>query len=90
MVVGAALTVSVSAAEVLLLKFPSPLYLAVMEWAPAISEETLSWALLLETAAVPNEVEPSRKVTLPVALAPLTEGATVAVNVTAEPNGAGF
>ncbi len=45
---------------------------------------------MLETVAVPNEVEPSKKVTLPVALAPLTDGATVAVNVTAEPNVAGF
>jgi hypothetical protein len=57
--VGAALTVSFSIAEVLPLKFPSPLYLAVMEWDPAAREETFSWALLPETVAVPNEVEPS-------------------------------
>ena len=89
-IVGAALTASVNVAEVLPLKFPSPPYLAVTECDPTASEETLSWALLPETVALPNEVEPSKKVTLPVALVPLTDGVTVAVNVTTEPNFAGF
>lgn len=56
---GAALTVSLNIAEVLPLKFPSPLYLAVREWDPAAREETFSWALLPETVAAPSEVEPS-------------------------------
>ncbi len=39
---AALLTVSVSEPEVLAAKLESPLYLAVMEWEPTESEETVS------------------------------------------------
>lgn len=69
-VVAAGLTVCVSAAEVLAEKLASLLYFAVMECAPEVKVERESWAALLETVDVPSEVEPSKKVTVPVAVPP--------------------
>lgn len=89
-VVLAVLTVSTRAPDVLPVKFPSPLYFAVIECVPPRSGETLSCALLLETVADPSDVAPSKNVTLPVALPPLIDGNTVAVNVTVDPYATGF
>ncbi len=58
------------AAEVLPEKFASPLYFAVIECGPADNLDNDSCAVLFETVAVPNEVVPSRKVIVPVALPP--------------------
>lgn len=81
--VAAAPTVCANAAEVLLRKCESPLYFAVIECEPAIS--AVDWVLKVATPpdrlALPSEVLPSKKVTLPVGV-PLYAGATVAVKVT--------
>jgi hypothetical protein len=69
-------------ADVLAVKLPSPLYLAVIECEPTDKLDSESWAVLLETAAVPKEVVPSRNVTVPVTVPPAF-GCTVAVNTTA-------
>ena len=74
-------TVCVREAEVLAVKLLSPLYLAVMECEPGDKLDSESCAALLVIVAVPKEVVPSRKVTVPVAGPPL-EGCTVAVNTT--------
>ena len=54
-----------------------------------MSVETVSCALLLDRVAVPSELLPSRKVTIPPAREP-AGGCTLAVRVTACPNVAGF
>ena len=55
-----------------------------MEWEPAASERSESWRVQSRlSATVPRTVEPSRKLTLPVATP--ADGATVAVNVTEAP-----
>lgn len=69
-------------ADVLAVKLPSPLYFAVMECEPTDKPDSESWARLLETVAMPKDVVPSRKVTVPVAVPP-PFGCTVAVNTTA-------
>ena len=64
------MTVCVRAAEVLAEKLASPLYFAVRACAPEAKVESESWAALPETVAVPREVEPSKKVTVPVEVPP--------------------
>ena len=81
--------VSVAALEVLAVKFASPLYFAVMECAPAARVEIVNCALLLESVADPNELVPSRKAIVPVALPPYA-GTTLAVKVTDWPKAAGL
>jgi len=88
--VAAGFTVSGSAADVLPEKFRSPVYVAVMECEPSAKFPTEICATLLERFAAPSELVPSKKVTVPLARSPLTEGATLAVNVTVWPNDAGF
>src|SRR6266481_366616 len=80
-VVAAWFTVCVTAPDVLAVKLPSPLYFAVMECEPTDRLDSESWAMLLETVAVPKEVAPSRNVTAPVT-APPADGTTTAVNTT--------
>ena len=78
------LTVSPKAADVLLLKLPSPPKVPVMEWLPVASVEVLNVAWPVPfTAPVPNVAAPSKKVTVPVAV-PMAGGVavTVAVKVT--------
>ena len=70
--------VCVTAIDALAVKLPSPLYLAVMECEPTDKLDSGSWAVLLETAAVPKEVVPSRNVTVPVTVPP-ADGTTTAV-----------
>src|SRR5665213_1404346 len=56
---------------------------------PAVNEDVLNVAVLFDSAVLPNNVTPSKKLTLPVGtVEPVT--ATVAVNVTEAPDGAGF
>ena len=86
---AARLIVSVTALEVLAVKFTSPLYFAVMECGPAASVEIVNCALLLESVAEPKELVPSRKAIVPVALPPYG-GATLAVKVTGWPKAAGL
>ena len=90
-VVGAAFTVSASIPEVLLRKFASPLYLAVMECDPAASAPpaAVNCAAPPDRAAEPICALPSKKVMVPVGTPPAT-GRTVALKVTACPNVAGF
>jgi hypothetical protein len=88
--VAAGFTTSASAADVLPVKFRSPAYVTVIECEPRAKFPTEIWAPLFERKAVPTELDPSKNVTVPVARVPLTEGTTVAVNVTVWPNEAGF
>lgn len=69
-VVEAWLTVCVKTTEVLPFKLELPLYTAVIECDPVVSEETASWAELPESVADPSELEPSKNVTVPVAETP--------------------
>ena len=64
----------------------SPVYVAVSEWDAAERFEVVKVATPLFSVPVPRIVVPSLKVTVPVAV----EGETVAVNVTAAPDVAGF
>ena len=64
----------------------SPLYTAVMEWAPTARLETINVAEPLGIGAVPSRVVPSRNCTVPVAEA----GDSAAVNVTGCPKLDGF
>src|ERR1051325_2078327 len=75
------LTVNVTAVDVLPLRVASPQYEAVKLWGPAASVEMVKVAVPLLSEAVPSEVVPSRKVTVPVAVA----GVTVTVMVTVWP-----
>lgn len=84
MVVVAGLTVSVAALDVLAVKLPSPLYFAVIECEPTDKLATDSWAMLLETEAVPRDAVPSRNVTVPVGVPP-ADPTTTAVNTTVWP-----
>jgi hypothetical protein len=70
-VVAARFTVCVNVADVLPAEFPSPEYVAVIEWVPVLSDETASCALPLETVAVLSVVAPSRNETDPVAVIPV-------------------
>ena len=87
--VVAGLMVSVTALEVLAVKFASPLYFAVMECEPAARVEIVNCALLLESVAEPRELAPSRKAIVPVALPPYA-ATTLAVRVTDWPKAAGL
>ena len=64
------LMVWVREADVLAVKLLSLLYFAVMECEPTDKLDRESCAALLETAAVPRDVVPSRNVIVPVALPP--------------------
>ena len=86
MVVDCGLTVCVKAIDVLVLKFVSPLYLAVIECEPAVSAEVDNCAVPPLSATTPSEVAPSRNCTVPVAF----DGETVAVNMTLWPYVDGF
>jgi hypothetical protein len=55
---GALLTVCVIVA-LSLLKLPSPLYTALIEWIADVSEPVLTWALSPVRATVPMELAPS-------------------------------
>lgn len=57
------------------------MYTAVSESVPAVANEVVSVALPALSVPVPSEVEPEKKVTVPVA----ADGATVAVKVTLAP-----
>lgn len=90
--VEARVIVWLSAADVLPVKFVSPVYWAVIECAPTESALVVSvaWRAAL-SVAVPSEVVPSRKVTVPVGVPlPGATTFTVAVKVTACPTVAGF
>ena len=79
-------------AELLVIKLPSPLYVAVMLWLPFLSDEVVktAWRLLL-SVAVPRMVLPSLKVTVPVGVPePGALALTVAVKVTACPSADGL
>lgn len=69
-VVVAGFTTSDNALDVLPARFEFPLYTAVIECVPASKDDTANCAALLETVAVPTNVEPSKNVTVPVAEAP--------------------
>src|SRR5271168_3535838 len=86
---AAGLTVWLSADEVLPVKFASPPYTAVIEWAPAVRAEVARVALPLASVPMPSEVAPSMNVTLPVIVPAVCE-VTAAVNVTDAPNVEGF
>ncbi len=81
--VAAGPTVCTKAGEMLVRKWESPLYFAVIECEPATS--AVAWVLKAATPpdrlALPSEVLPSKKVTLPVG-APLYAGVTVAMMAT--------
>lgn len=83
-VVASALTTSFTVPEPAW-KLLSPLYCAVIKWAPTASVLVESDAALFERLTVPNEVEPSRKVTVPVGV-PLPENCNAVVRVTLWPN----
>ena len=87
-VVLALFTVCASTEEVLPAWPASPLYCAVMECVPATRLEVEKVATPLPfSAELPRDVEPSMKVTLPVAP---ENGLTVAVNITCCPNADGL
>lgn len=67
-----------NAADVLEESLASPPYTAVIECVPPVSAEVLNVACPLPNVPVPRVVEPSLKVTVPVAVL----GVTVAVNMT--------
>ena len=84
--VAAEPTVCANVAEVLVRKWESPLYFAVIECEPSISAVVcvLKVATPPDRLPLPSEVLPSKKVTLPVG-APPYAGLTVAVRVTTWP-----
>jgi hypothetical protein len=82
----AAFTVSAIITDVLSLKFSSPAYTAVMECGPSARVDVGNVANPnTSTGKVPNIVEPSKKLTLPVGF-PVVVEAGLAVNFTAVPN----
>jgi len=68
------------ALEVLVAKFASPAYFAVIECVPAVSVDVANVATPELRVPDPRVVAPSRNVTVPVGVPPVT--VTVAVNVT--------
>ena len=68
-------------------KFASPAYTAVNVWTPSANVDTVMLASPVdEIVAIPNEVAPSWKLTVPVAIRPLiVYGVTLAVSVTGVP-----
>jgi len=85
-VVGFVATVSVNGGEVLAAWLASPLYVAVRERLPGDRLEVKVFAVPALRVLTPTGVPPSKKVTVPVAPAPVT----VAVMVTAPPTTDGF
>lgn len=82
---AAAVTVCETAGDVLVAKFESPPYCAVMECEPAASDAVMNVATPpAPTVPVPMEVAPSKNVTVPV-MVPAVAEVTVAVNVTFAP-----
>ncbi len=81
--VAAGFTICARVEEVLARKLESPLYFAEMECEPARSEvdAVVRVATPPDSVALPSEVLPSKKVTVPVGVPP-NAGATAAVNVT--------
>jgi hypothetical protein len=80
------LMVIVNPLDVLVEKFASPLYFAVMVCGPAESVEVENVAIPAALSVpVPSEVAPSRKDTVPVGFAVPLAGVTVAVNITLAP-----
>src|SRR3954465_1612835 len=73
----------VAADEVLGVEVESPAYCAVTWCRPVVSAEVENAAIPLTTVAVPSEVEPSRKVTVPVGVP--TTAVTVADMATGSP-----
>ena len=86
--VAAAITDCASEADVLGLKFPSPLYDATTLCDPAGIAEEVNRATLPDNVAEPSWTPLSTKLTLPVAVP--AEVCTVAVKVNAWPKPAGF
>jgi hypothetical protein len=84
--VGACVTVCDTAEEVLTRSLESPLYVAVKECEPTEAVEKVRVATPPPTAPEPMGVDPSLKLTAPVAV----EGDTVAVRVTDCPKVEGF
>ena len=82
--VAAGLTTCANPAELLARKLESPLYLALIECEPTVRAvaEIAYVATPPERLALPSEVLPSKKETVPVGV-PLYAGVTVAVRVTA-------
>src|SRR5690242_6893963 len=82
----------VNVEELLVRKFVSPLYMAVIEWVPWARLEV--WKVAWPVASrllVPSVTVPSIKVTVPVGMpAPGLRAVTVAVNVIICPMAAGF
>jgi hypothetical protein len=75
----------VKVAEVLAAKFESPAYAAVIEWVPTASVDVVKEAApLVFSVAVPSEIVPSRKTTVPAGV-PELEEVIVAVKVTGAP-----
>jgi hypothetical protein len=79
-------TTSVIGVEVLWLLELSPLYVAVRKWVPTARADIVKVALPLLKAWPPIVALPSRKVTVPVAVA----GVTLAFSVTSWPEPAGL
>ena len=69
----------------------SPVYVAVMEWVPTLSNESTNVAVPSERFALPRTVAPSLNVTEPATVpAPGKTEDTVAVKLTASPSGDRF
>src|SRR4051812_38387521 len=75
--------------DVLVLKFVSPLYTALIECEPTLKLLVVNDALPLVSVCVPSEVVPSKNCTLP-PMVPAVALETVAVTVTAAPYAAGL
>jgi hypothetical protein len=86
-VVAAWLTVCVSTEEVDPLKPASPPYTAVSAWDPTLSDVVVSDATPAVSVALPSNVAPLKKLTVPVGVpAPGETAVTVAVRVLVCPN----
>jgi hypothetical protein len=85
------LTFCDSTADVLVVKFESPPYTAVIECVPSASVVVVNVAFLLLSVPVPSSVVPSMNVTVPVGVpAPGDSATKVAVKVTVAPEVDGF
>jgi hypothetical protein len=87
-VIGLVLTTCVTTADVLVAKFESPEYFAVIECEAMDNVEVVNVATPLLSVPVPSVVTPSRNVTVPVGVPPAP--LTVAVKVTDCPATDGF
>ena len=85
-VVAAWLTVCVSTGEVEPVKSTSPPYTAVRLWDPTLNDDVVSDATLAVSVALPSNVAPLKKLTLPLGVpAPGETAVTVTVRVLACP-----